>query len=475
MKPDEFRRLGHALVEWIANYRETIAERPVMANVRPGDIRALMPPKPPSTGAPLDDILGDLDRIVMPGVTHWNHPRFFAYFPSNSDLSSVLADMVSTGLGVQGMSWQTSPAATEVEEVVVDWLRQMVGLPDGFAGVIQDTASTATLTAMLEARERSTSLGQFRGGLQAEQSALTVYYSEQAHSSIDKGALLAGFGRDNLRPIGTDEAYAMRPDLLRAAIAEDVEAGRTPCALVASVGTTATTAVDPVRELADIAMEQTLWLHVDAALAGGAMILPEYRSLWDGVEFADSVVFNPHKWLGVAFDCSLYFVRDPSHLISVMSTNPSYLLTAVDASVRNFRDWHIQLGRRFRALKIWFLIREQGIEGLQARVRRDLENTRWLEGEVRKTYGWEVIAPAPLQTLCVRHVPGDMVDPKAIDAHNLAWANAINSSGVAYLTPAIVGGRQIVRIAIGALTTERSDVELLWNTMRRVADDLLGR
>jgi aromatic-L-amino-acid/L-tryptophan decarboxylase len=466
MTPDEFRKLGHALVEWIAEYRENVAAMPVMATVQPGEVRARLPRVPPETGESLDGLIEDLERIVMPGITHWNHPRFFAYFPSNSDLSSVLADIVATGLGVQGMSWQTSPAATELEEVVVDWLRQMVGLPDEFAGVIHDTASTATLTALLEARERSTALGQFRGGLQAEAKPLTVYYSEQAHSSVDKGALLAGFGAENLRPIDTDERYALRPELLRKAIADDLESGRVPSAVVASVGTTATTAIDPVHQIAEIAREFGIWLHVDAALAGAAMILPECRHLWDGVELADSVVFNAHKWLGVAFDCSIYLVREPGHLVSVMSTSPSYLLTAVDASVRNYRDWHIQLGRRFRALKIWLLVRDQGVEGLRARLRRDLEHARWFEAEVRRAEGWEVIAPVALQTICVRHVPDEVTSDDAINAHNLAWANLVNSSGLAYLTPAIVNGRQIVRVSIGALTTERSDMESLWNAMR---------
>jgi aromatic-L-amino-acid decarboxylase len=407
----------------------------------------------------------------MPGITHWNHPRFFAYFPSNADLSSALADLVSTALGVQGMSWQTSPAATELEEVVVDWLRQMTGLPDEFSGVIQDTASTATLTALLSARERATAFSQLRGGLQGERRPLTVYYSEQAHSSVEKGALLAGFGRDNLRPIGTNPEFAMRPELLRAAIVDDVEAGRRPSAVVVSVGTTATTAVDPLRSASEIAREFDVWLHVDAAMAGSGMVLPECRSLWDGIERADSLVVNAHKWLGVAFDCSLYFVRDPKLLISVMSTSPSYLRTAVDADVRNFRDWHIQLGRRFRALKLWFLIREQGVDGIRARLRRDLSNAQWIAEQVRAEPGWEVIAPVPLQTVCVRHVPGDMRERASVDAHNLAWANRINASGAAYVTPAVVAGTQIVRISIGALETQRDDVAALWEAMKAAVAD----
>jgi aromatic-L-amino-acid decarboxylase len=390
-------------------------------------------------------------------------------------LSSVLADLVSTGLGVQGMSWQTSPAATEVEEVTVGWLRQMLGLPSSFQGVIQDTASTATLTAILSARERATSLGQFRGGLQAEASPLTVYYSSQAHSSVDKAAILAGLGRENLRPIAVDAAYAMRSDALREAVARDREAGCQPCAVVATVGTTATTAVDPVREVADIAAEHGLWFHVDAALAGNAMILPECRKHWAGVEAADSVVLNGHKWLGAAFDCSVYYVREPEYLVSVMSTSPSYLRTAVDARVRNYRDWHIQLGRRFRALKLWFLIREQGVEGLRARLRRDIANAKWLAERVAEEPAWEVVAPVPFQTVCVRHLPDGLGELDDVNTHNLEWAGRINASGAAYVTPAIVEGRQIVRVSIGALATEREDVAALWDLMKRAtAGESLG-
>lgn len=297
MTNDEFRRLGHALVEWVADYRENVESLPVMASVSPGDIRRQLPAAPPVDGESLDAALADLDRVIVPGITHWSNPRFLAYFPSNAGLSSVLADLVSTGLGIQGMSWQTSPAATELEEVVMDWLRQMVALPASFTGVIHDTASTATLVALLCARERTTDHGQARGGLQAEAAPLAVYASEQSHSSIEKATLLAGFGRDHLRAIETDDAFGLRADALREAIGRDVAAGIRPCAIVATVGSTATTAIDPVAGIAEIAAEHGMWLHVDAALAGSAMILPECRWMWAGVERADSVVFNPHKWL----------------------------------------------------------------------------------------------------------------------------------------------------------------------------------
>jgi aromatic-L-amino-acid decarboxylase len=472
MTPEEFRALGHEFIEWIARYRESIAERPVMSTAAPGAIRSAFNPDPPRAGEPLGRILEDVDRIVLPGITHWNHPAFFAYFPSNAGLASVLADLLSSGLGVQGMSWQTSPAATELEEVVMEWLRRMTGLPEEFTGVIQDTASTASLIALLCVRERATGHGQTRGGLQAEERPLAVYVSEEAHSSIEKAALLAGFGRENVRAIATDGKYALRLDELREAIARDESSGIRPAALVATVGTTGTTAVDPVRGMAEIARERGLWLHVDAAMAGSAMILPECRRHWDGIEGADSLVFNPHKWLGVAFDCSAYFVRDPAHLIRVMSTNPSYLRTSADAEVRNFRDWGIALGRRFRALKLWFLVREQGVEGLQARLRRDIENARWLADRVDESREWERLAPVPFQTVCVRHVlPG--LAPEAVAEHNRAWVERLNRSGRAYLTPAVVGGTQLVRVSIGAEATERRHVEQLWEDMQAAARDAL--
>lgn len=469
MTPDEFRRLGHELIEWVARYRESVAERPVMSPAAPGSIRAQLPAQPPLEGRPLDGVLDEVERVLMPGITHWNHPAFFAYFPSNSGLASVLADLLSSGLGVQGMSWQTSPSATELEEVVMDWLRQMIGLPDGFTGVIQDTASTATLVALLCARERSTGHSQVRGGLQAEEAPLVVYASRQAHSSIEKGALLAGFGRENLRLLPTDADFALSLPALEQALADDLAAGRRPCALVATVGTTATTAVDPVDRMAELAERHGLWLHVDAAMAGSAMILPECRPLWAGVERADSLLFNPHKWLGVAFDCTAYFVRDSQHLVRVMSTNPSYLQTAVDAQVRNFRDWGLPLGRRFRSLKLWFLIREQGLHGLQARLRRDLQNAQWLREQVDAAPGWERLAPVPFQTVCVRHVPAGL-SAHEVDAHNRRWCDELNRSGRAYLTPSLLEGRRMVRVSIGAEPTERAHVEALWALMRQAAE-----
>ena len=465
MTPEEFRTHGHAVVDWIADYRARVHERPVMAQTAPGDIRARMPAAPPDQPEAFAALLADLDAVVAPGLSHWQHPEFFGYFPCNGTLASVLGDYVSTGLGVLGLAWQSSPALTEVEEVTTDWLRQMVGLSPAWEGVIQDTASTCTLLALISARERVTDYALVRGGLQAEPRALVIYTSAHAHSSVDKAALLAGFGKDNIRHVACDAHYAMRPDALAQAIADDLAADRVPCAVVATTGTTTTTALDPVKAVAEVLTGTGVWLHVDAAMAGSAMVLPECRWMWDGVEAADSVVLNPHKWLGAAFDCSTYYVRDAQHLVRVMSTNPSYLQSAADGRVKNYRDWGISLGRRFRALKLWFLIREQGVSGLQARLRRDLENARWLETQIANAPAWRVLAPVPLQTLCVRHEPAGLAG-EDLDRHTQAWCDRINRSGAAYLTPATLDGRWMVRVSVGSEQTERAHVERLWTVMQ---------
>jgi aromatic-L-amino-acid decarboxylase len=466
--PEEFRLYGHQLVDWIADYREGVAERPVRAQTAPGAIKAQLPHAPPDEPESFEAILEDLDRVVAPGLSHWAHPRFFAYFPCNGDLASVLGDYVSTGLGVLGLAWQSCPALTEVEEVTTDWLRQMIGLSDGWSGVIQDTASTSSLVALLTAREKTTGYALARGGLQAEANPLVIYVSAHSHSSIDKAALLAGFGWDNVRRVAHDDRFAMRPDALDDAVRADLAAGRVPCAVVATTGTTGTTAVDPIDGIVAVAKRHGLWVHVDAAMAGSAMILPECRWMWRGIEDADSIVLNPHKWLGASFDCSVYYVRDPQHLVRVMSTNPSYLQTAADAEVKNYRDWGLPLGRRFRALKLWFLIREQGVMGLQARLRRDLANASWLAREIERTPDWRVLNPVVLQTVCVRHEPPGL-DGDALDRHTNAWVERINQSGEAYLTPAQLEGRWMARVSVGALATMKPDVEHVWRVMQREA------
>ncbi len=469
MNPEEFRTIGHQLIDWIADYRTRVADLPVRSRVEPGSVRAQFPSAPPAQPEPFEGIFNDLEQIILPGLSHWQHPSFFGYFPGNGELSSVLGDFLSTGLGVLGLSWVSSPALTELEEVVTDWMRQMLGLSEAWSGVIQDTASTSTLVALLCGRERASDYSLARGGLQGEGHPLIVYVSSHSHSSVEKAALLAGFGRANLRFVAVDEQYTMKPEALEKTIQADLEAGLVPCAVVATTGTTGTTALDPVRRIAEVAGKYRLWLHVDAALAGSAMILPECRWMWEGVESADSLVLNPHKWLGAAFDCSLYYVRDPEHLVRVMSTNPSYLQSAVDSKVKNLRDWGIPLGRRFRSLKLWCLIREQGVEKLQRRLRRDLENAQWFADQVRNRPAWCVLAPVPLQTVCVRHEPSGL-EGEALDRHTLAWVERVNNSGGAYLTPSVLDGRWMVRVSIGALTTERQHVEALWELMQREAE-----
>jgi len=464
MTTDEFRKLGYELIDFIADYRDNVAEYPVMSQVKPGETFAALPDKAPEKGGGLANIRAELDAMI-PALTNWQSPKFFAYFPANAELSSVLGDLVSSGLGQLGLNWQASPALSELEEKMTVWMRDLLGLPDYFDGVFQDTASTSSLLAMLCAREQSSSHSQTRGGLQAEEKPLIVYVSEQSHSSVEKAALLAGFGRDNIRAIKTDKNFALIPEILEQAIIDDLEKGYLPCAVTATTGTTATTALDPVAEIAKIAKKYKLWLHVDSAMAGSAMIIPEYRWMWEGVEEADSIVLNPHKWLGAVFDISLFFVRDSEHLIRVMSTNPSYLQTAADAKVKNYRDWGIPLGRRFRALKLWFLLRSEGADALRKRIERDIDNAKWLAKQIEESEDWELVAPMHLQTVCVRHKRSDLSEEEN-DEHNHKWALKINESGEAMLTPAIVDKKWMVRVSIGSLATERSHVERLWQTMQ---------
>jgi aromatic-L-amino-acid decarboxylase len=464
-----FRRLGHALIDWVADYRERMATLPVRSSVAPGSVRAGFPAHPPRSGGEADRVLAILEQDVLPGITHWNHPSFFAYFPGNTSFAAILGDVAAAGLGSQGMSWETSPAATEVEEVVMDWLRQMLGLPEAFEGVIHDTASTATLCALICARERASGIAQSHGGLQNGGPPLVVYASDQAHSSIEKAVRLAGFGLDHLRLVESDAEHALRPDRLAEAIARDRAAGLRPCAIVATTGTTATTALDPVAACADLARREKLWLHVDAAMAGSAMVLPECRWMWAGVEAADSMVLNPHKWMGAGIDFCAFYVRDPQHLVRVMGTNPSYLRTTRDAEVKNLRDWGIPLGRRFRALKLLFHLLDVGVDGVQALVRRDLAHAQWLREQVDGSPEWQRLAPVPLQTVCLRHRPAGSSDEANLTRHNLAIAARVNAGGRAYLTPAVLKGVQMIRVSIGAQATEREHVSALWQALNEAA------
>jgi aromatic-L-amino-acid decarboxylase len=460
MTPEEFRHHAHQLVDWMADYLRDVGERRIVPEMQPGDLRRSLPETPPATGEPFERIAADFRDLIVPGMTHWNHPGWFAYFPANHSPPSILAEMLTATLGAQCMSWQTSPAATELEQVMMEWLRGMLGLPGGFTGVIQDTASTATLVAMLTARERA-------GG---DPGGMTVYASTEAHSSVSKGVKLAGIGVERLRTIPADAAFAMRPDLLEQAIAADLAAGLAPVCVVATAGTTSSTGIDPLRAIGEICRRHGIWLHVDAAYAGAAAILPERRALFDGVELADSFVFNPHKWLLTNFDCSAYFVRDVPALLRTFAASPAYLQTAHDPDVVNFRDWGIQLGRRFRALKLWFVIRSYGVEGLRAMLRRHIalaaEFRSWVEAEP----GFVVAAPSPFGLVCFRHAPPGLgADGSSLDAGNRELLERVNAAGDVYLTHTVLGGRYTLRLAVGQWQTERADVLRAWERIRAAA------
>ena len=467
----EFRANAHRLADWMADYLETLEARRVSPDMRPGDVRRALPSTPPLAAEPFERVMADFERVVLPGMTHWDHPAFFAYFPGDHSPASILAEMLTAAMGAQCMSWNTSPAATETEQAMMGWLRQMVGLPDTFTGVLQDTASSATLVAMLEARERATGFRFAKEGAAAPGAdRLVVYASREAHSSIDKAVRLAGLGEGRLWKIPADERYAMKVDELREAMAADQAAGLIPCAVVATIGTTSSTGVDDVAAIAKLCRHHGAWLHVDAAYAGSAAILPELRPHFAGWEEADSIVFNPHKWLFAQFDCSAYFVRDPGHLIATCGANPEYLKWSADDQVANFRDWGIPLGRRFRALKLWFVIRDFGVEGLQAVLREHIRLAALVRDLVAEEPGWEVLAPSPFGLVCFRYRPAGMAadDPK-VDELNRQLLARVNASGKALLTHTVLRGRYAIRWSIGSLQVSERVVRATWDLLRAEA------
>jgi aromatic-L-amino-acid decarboxylase len=463
MTPNEFRLRGREVVDWIADYMEQVEEYPVLSTVKPGDIRAMLPEQPPTIGEGFDQVLSDLDRVVLPGITHWQSPGFHAFFNANASGPAILGDLVSSGLGVQGMLWATSPACTELETHVMDWLVQMLGLPTAFrssgagGGVIQDSASSATLTAVIAAREAATEGTSNRTGHLGN---LIAYTSTQAHSSIEKDIRIAGIGTDNLRSIDVDAAFALQPAALEHAIQEDLAAGRQPFFVCATVGTTSSTAIDPVRQIGEICRRHGIWLHVDAALAGTAALLPEMRWIHDGVELADSYVFNPHKWMLTNFDCSAFFVADRAALIGALSVLPEYLRNEASASgaVIDYRDWQIPLGRRFRALKLWFVIRHYGVEGLQAFVAEHLRLAKLFTSWVDDARDYELAAPTPVNLVCFRHVGGDDINQHIMDD--------LNSSGELYLSHTRLDGKLTLRLAIGQTHTAERHVRKAWELIR---------
>ena len=464
MSPEEFRRQGHAVVDWIADYQARIESFPVLSRAQPGEVRAKLPASPPVQGEAFEKILADLERVILPGITHWQSPNFYAYFPANASGPGILGDLLSSGLGVQGMLWSTSPACTELETHVLDWLVSLLGLPEKFlstsagGGVIQDTASSSSLCALLAARERATGLVSNRKGCNGR---MVAYCSTQTHSSVEKAMKIAGLGSDNLRAIPVDQEFAMRPDLLAQHIASDIKAGLIPCFVCATVGTTSSNAIDPVREIARICREHNIWLHVDAAMSGTAALCPEFRFIHDGVEFADSYTFNPHKWMFTNFDCNCFYVADRKHLIQTLSILPEYLRNQAteSGSVIDYRDWHIQLGRRFRSLKLWFVIRHYGIEGLQHHIKEHVRLAQQFVGWVRNDVRFELTVPAKLNLVCFRLRSGDRDNQLLMDR--------LNHSGDLYLTHTKLDGKFTLRFCVGQTNTQARHVEHAWQRIQQ--------
>jgi aromatic-L-amino-acid decarboxylase len=469
MTPDEFRRHGHAVVDWIADYYARIESYPVLSRAEPGQVRASLPANPPSKGESFAAILDDVEKQILPGVTHWQSPNFFAFFPANASGPAILGDLLSSGLGVQGMLWATSPACTELETHVLDWLVEMLDLPRKFlststgGGVIQDTASSASLCALLAARERATNFASNRRGCDGK---LVAYTSSQAHSSIEKGVRIAGLGLDTLRLIDVDENFAMRPEALAQQIERDRLAGLVPSFVCATVGTTSSNAIDPLPEIGRICREGNLWLHVDAAMSGTAALCPEFRRIHIGVELADSYTFNPHKWMFTNFDCNCFYVADRKALIQTLSILPEYLRNKATESgaVIDYRDWQIPLGRRFRALKLWFVIRHYGVEGLQYHIRRHVELAQELAGWVRNDSRFELAAPVPLNLVCFRHKGGNEV--------NQALMDRLNRSGDLYLTHTRLNDRFTLRVCVGQTNTMERHVARAWSRIQEEAGKL---
>lgn len=475
MTPEEFRAHAHELVDWMADYMAGVEQYPVRPRTAPGEIAAKLPGAAPESGEPMADILADFERDILPGMTHWQHPSFFAYFPANSSPPSVLAEMLTATLAAQCMLWQTSPAATEMETRMMAWLRDMLSLPDHFLGVIQDSATSATLAALLIARERATGWRANEDGLAAlgaEGTRLTVYVSEEAHSSIEKTMKVAGYGKANLRRIATDEAFAMRPEALARTIANDIADGATPACVVASIGGTGVGAMDPIAPIGEICQTHGIWLHVDAAWAGSALILPEWRHLADGVELADSFVFNPHKWLLTNFDCSAFYVADPSALERTLSLVPEYLRSRESGRVTDYQNWSVPLGRRFRALKLWFVIRSYGVEGLREILRRHIALASDLFDEVSGTPGFEIMSPLRLALFSFRCHPEGMNDEDALDALNRTLIERLNDSGSVYLTQNLVRDRFAIRFSIGQTSTQQRHVRQAWELIKETAESL---
>ena len=463
MSAEDFRRHGRAVVDWIADYLGKVESLPVQSQVPPGQIRASLPPAAPEQGEPFEKVLGDVERLILPGITHWQSPNFFAFFPANNSGPSILGEMLAAGLGVQGMLWATSPACTELETHVLDWLVDMLALPEKFkshgagGGVIQDTASSAALCALLAARERTTHFATNERGCDGK---LVAYVSTQTHSSVGKAVKVAGLGRQNLRLIPVDDRFGLRPDALAQQIAADRQQGLTPCFACATLGTTAANGMDPLTAMAAICREHHVWLHVDAAMAGTAALCPEFRHFFAGLDGADSFCFNPHKWMFTNFDCDCFYIADRAQLIQTLSILPEYLRNKATESgaVIDYRDWHVPLGRRFRALKLWFVIRHYGVEGLRFHVRRHVALAQQFAQWVAASDQFELVMPPPLNLVCFRHRGGDDVNRRLLER--------LNQSGALQLSHAVLNGRYVLRLCVGQTQTEARHVEQAWQRIQ---------
>jgi aromatic-L-amino-acid decarboxylase len=468
MNNAEFREWAHRLADRMADYYQDIETYPVKSNVKPGEILAQLPAAPPAESEDMQAIINEFERIIMPGITHWQSPNFFAYFPANGSYPSILAEMLTAALGVQGMVWDTSPAAAELEETVMNWLKSMCGLPANWDGVIQDTASTSTLVALLSAREKLSSYAINENGFE-NFSKLRVYCSAEAHSSVEKAVKIAGIGRKNLVKIATDAEFRMDVNLLRQAIEADISAGYIPLCVVAAIGTTGCTAVDPLAQIAAVSQKFNVWLHVDAAYAGTALLLPEYRWMIEGIEQADSFVFNPHKWMFTNFDCSAYFVKDKEALIRTFEILPEYLKTGNRGLVNDYRDWGIQLGRRFRALKLWFVIRSFGANQLQEKIREHIAIARWFEKQVTEHPDFEILAPVTLSVVCFRFRPDGINDPENLNHINESLMKQLNATGKLFLTHTKLNGQFTLRMSVAGTLTTQQHVAKAWELIVETA------
>jgi aromatic-L-amino-acid/L-tryptophan decarboxylase len=467
----EFRKQAHLFVDWMADYLESIENFPVKSLITPGSIYNQIPEQPPEKPESMQQVFTDFQKIILPGITHWQSPDFFAYFPANSSYPSVLAEMLTTTLGAQCMIWETSPAAAELEEKVLNWLKGMIGLPDEFHGVIQDTASTATFTALLTARERNTKYQINEKGF--SKNDFRIYCSTETHSSAEKAVKIAGFGRQSLVKIAVDESFRMDPETLLIAIETDIKNQLRPIAIIATLGTTGCTAIDPLDKIAEIASSYNIWLHVDAAFAGTALILDEYKWMIKGIGKVDSFVFNPHKWMFTNFDCSAYFVKDRESLIKTFSINPEYLKTKTSGKVNDYRDWGIQLGRRFRALKLWFVIRNFGVEGLKDKVRFHISLAEKLEQKIISSNNFEMVTPRTLSLVCFRFKPETINDLDQLNNLNETLLQAVNATGKIFITHTKLNGIYTLRMVIAQTNVREINVEKAWKLIQETAKKIV--